>query len=427
MVLEVALESIFAVVDVFFVSKLGAAAVAAVGLTESMLAITYAMAMGTAIAVTAVVARRWGEGDREGAGRASAQAVLIGLTMALVLGVTGVIFAEDLLRLMGADDQVVEIGLGFTRIMLGGEVTVILLFLVNGAFRGAGDAAIAMRVLWIANAVNIVLCPVLIFGLGPFPELGVTGAALATTIGRGVGAVIALRTLFGTGHRLSVRPSWLRYDREITGSIVRLAGTASLQFLIGTASWIGLVRLMATFGSTVVAGYTIAIRLVVFAIMPAWGLSNAASTMVGQALGAAKPERANQSVRVAAWINAAFLGAFGVVMFAFAPAIVGWFGSDPDVAAVAGQGLRLLVLTFPLAGFGMVYTSAFNGAGDTWTPTWLNLAIFWGFSIPVAWLLARGLELGPNAAFATVATAYALTAFAGPAVWRRGRWRTRVV
>jgi putative MATE family efflux protein len=427
MVLEMALESVFAVVDVFFVSRLGAHAVTAVGLTESMLAIIYALAMGLSIAVTAVVARRWGERDRDGAAHAAAQALLLGVGVALVLGSLGVIFAEDLLRLMGAEPEVIAIGLGYTRIMLGGEATIILLFLLNAAFRGAGDPVIAMRVLWIANAINIVLDPALILGLGPFPELGVTGAAIATTIGRGVGVLIAFRALVRPGHRLTVTARHWRVDPAVIGGVLRLARTATLQFLIGTASWIGLVRLLATYGSVAVAGYTIAIRLVIFGILPSWGLSNAAATMVGQALGAGKPDRANRSVWVASRFNLVFLGTLGVIFVLFAPQIVSWFGSDAAVSEIAERALRIVSLGFPLYAFGMVLTQAFNGAGDTWTPTWLNLVVFWLFEIPLAWGLAKPLGMGPDGAFWAITLAFSVLAGASALVWHRGRWRTRVV
>jgi putative MATE family efflux protein len=427
MVLEMALESVFAVVDVFFVSRLGAAAVAAVGLTESLLAITYALAMGLSIAVTAVVARRWGEKDPDGAAHAAAQALLLGIAVALVIGVTGVIFAEDLLRLMGASDDVVAIGLGYTRIMLGGEVTIILLFLLNAAFRGVGNAAIAMRVLWIANAINIVLDPMLIFGIGPFPELGVTGAAVATTFGRAVGVLIALRVLLRPGHRLTVGRRHFAFDLEVIRTTLRLSGTATLQFLIGTASWIGLVRLVATFGSVAVAGYTIAMRLVIFGILPAWGLANAASTMVGQALGAKLPDRAEAAVKVAGKFNLLFLGGLGLVYLLLAPWVVGIFGSDTEVMLVAEHALRITALGFPLYALGMVLTQAFNGAGDTWTPTWLNFIVFWLWEIPLAWFLAIPMGMGEDGVFWAIVIAFSTMTLASWLMWRRGTWRETVV
>lgn len=427
MVLEMLLESVFALVDIYFVSHLGADAVTAVGLTEAMLAVIYAIAMGLAIAVTATVARRWGEKDPAAASHAAAQALLLGSGLAVVLSATGLILAEPLLRLMGASQQVVDVGLGYTRIMLGGEVTIILLFLLNAAFRGAGDPVIAMRVLWIANAINIILDPLLIRGIGPFPELGVTGAAVATTIGRGVGVLIALYAIVTPGHRLTVTRAHLRLDPKLILGMMRLWGTATLQFLVGTASWVGLVRLVATYGSSVVAGYTVAMRLVIFGLMPAWGLSNAAATMVGQALGARNPGRADASVWVTSRINLAFLGTLGGLFVIFAPDIVALFAAEVEVSEIAVRALRIVSLGFPLYAFGMVLSQAFNGAGDTWTPTWLNLAVFWTLEIPLAWFLARGLELGPDGAFWAITVAFSVLAGAAALVWRRGRWRTREV
>jgi len=427
MVLEMFLESVFALVDIYFVSHLGADAVTAVGLTEALLALVYALAMGLSIAVTAMVARRWGEKDHEGASHAAAQALMLGGGVAVVLGVTGFLFAEQLLRLMGASPDVVRIGIGYTRIMLGGEVTIILLFLLNAAFRGAGDPVIAMRVLWIANAINIVLDPLLIRGYGPFPEMGVTGAAVATTIGRGIGVLLAVRAIVTPGNRLLVTRRHFHWDPEVLGGVLKLARTATLQFLVGTASWIGLVRLLATYGSSAVAGYTVAIRLVIFGILPSWGLSNAAATMVGQALGARKPDRADTSVWVASRYNFVFLGTLGVLFLLFAPAIVGVFGEDPEVTHIATRALRIVALGFPLYAFGMVITQAFNGAGDTWTPTWLNLAVFWVFELPLAWVLARQVGLGPDGAFWAIMTAFSVLAGAAAVVWRLGRWRTQEV
>ena len=427
MVLEMSLESVFALVDIYFVSHLGADAVTAVGLTEAMLAVIYSLAMGLAIAVTATVARRWGEKDPEAASHAAAQGLLLGAGVALVLGTLGVMFAEPLLRLMGASPEVLALGLGYTRIMLGGEVTIILLFLLNAAFRGAGDPVIAMRVLWIANAINIVLDPLLIRGIGPFPEMGVTGAAVATTIGRGVGVLIALHAITTPGNRLTVTRRHLRFDMEVISGVLKLARTATLQFLIGTASWIGLVRLLATFGSTAVAGYTVAIRLVIFGILPSWGLSNAAATMVGQALGAKKPDRADAAVWVASKYNLLFLGTLGALFVAFAPWLVSWFGNDPAVIEVAARALRIVALGFPLYAFGMVLTQAFNGAGDTWTPTWLNFVVFWLFEIPLAWLLAKPLGFGIDGAFWAITVAFSALAGASWLVWRRGKWREAAV
>ena len=427
MVVEMAMESIFAVTDIFFVSKLGAAAVASVGLTESLLAIVYALALGLGTAVTAIVARRIGEKDPDGAAHAAAQGVLLGVIVAIVLGSLGSIFAPQLLALLGATPAVLTQGTGFARVMLGGEASVILLFLLNAAFRGAGDAAIAMRVLLISNAINIVLGPCLIFGVGPFPALGVTGAAIATTIGRGTGALIAFLTLVRGNHRLAVGVRHFRPDGSQMRALVRLAGAATFQFIIGTASWIGLVRIISLFGSVELAGYTVAIRLLIFALLPAWGLANAAATLVGQNLGAGKPERAEQSVWTACKYNLAFLTALGVIFVALAPTLTGFFGHDAEVSRVAARALRIMSIGFPCYAYGMVVMQAFNGAGDTWTPTWLNFLIFWCWEIPLAWLLAKPLGWGATGGFVAIPIAFSTMAVVGAVLFRRGRWQVQRV
>ncbi len=427
MVLEMVLESVFAVVDIFWVSRLGADAVAAVGLTESLLTLIYALAMGLGIGATALVARRIGERDPEGAARAAVQALALALVISAVLGTAGALLAPRLLALMGASPAVIEIGRGYATIMLGGEAAIIVLFVVNAVFRGAGDAAIAMRVLWLANALNILLGPLFIFGVGPFPELGVTGAAVATTAGRSIGALYAVSRLFRRGSRVPVGRRHLSLDLGVMRQILRLAGSASLQTIVGMASWIGLVRILATYGSAALAGYTIAIRVVIFALLPSWGLSNAAATMVGQALGARKPERAEESVWRAGRYNAVFLTIVGVIFFAGARIIVRAFTSDPAVTDYAVDCLRIVGVGFPLYAYGMVLTQSFNGAGDTWTPTWLNLLCFWLFEIPLAWALAGPLGLGPTGVFWAIMAAFSALALASAAVFRRGRWKTRVV
>jgi len=434
MVLEMAMESVFAVTDIYFVSHLGAAAVATVGLTESLLAVVYALAMGLAIGATAVVARRVGEKDPEGAAHAAAQSVVLGAGVAAVLGAVGATFAPELLRLMGASDEVLRVGVDFTRIMLGGEASIILLFIVNAIFRGAGDAAIAMRTLWMANAINIVLGPLLVFGVGPLPELGVTGAAVGTTIGRATGAGYALwrltrpqpRTETGAV-RVRVAARHFRPDRAALRSLIRLSTSATLQSLIGSASWVGLVRIIATFGSAALAGYTIAIRVVVFAILPAWGLSNAAATLVGQALGAKDPERAERAVWRTAHYNAGFMGTLGLLFVLAAGPIVSIFTHDPAVAPLAERALRIVASGFLLYAYGMVLTAAFNGAGDTRTPTWLNFAVFWLFEIPFAWALAGPLGWGPDGVFVAIAVAFSALALVSGALFRRGRWKTQRV
>lgn len=427
MVLEMAMESVFAVVDIFFVSRLGANAVAAVGLTESLLTIVYALAMGLGIGATALVARRIGEKDAEGAAHAAVQAILLAIGISIVLGTAGSLLATRLLALMGASPEVIGMGTGYARIMLGGEAAIIVLFVVNAIFRGAGDAAIAMRVLWLANLINIVLAPCLIFGLGPFPRLGVTGAAVATTTGRSIGALFALWRLGRPDGRIPVGRRHLRLDLPVMGQIVRLAGSATVQMLIGTASWTGLARILAVFGSPVLAGYTVAMRVVVFAILPSYGMSNAAATMVGQALGAGKPERAEQAVWKACLFNLAFLGFVGALFVMLAGPIVRLFSTDPEVVRHGAMALRVVALGFPLYAFGMVLTQAFNGAGDTWTPTWINLAVFWAFEIPLAYLLAHTLGFGPTGVFWAITLSFSLLAVVSGLIFRRGKWKAKVV
>jgi putative MATE family efflux protein len=328
---------------------------------------------------------------------------------------------------MGASPEVIRTGTGYARVMLGGEAAIIILFVVNAIFRGAGDAAIAMRVLWLANLINIVLGPCFIFGLGPFPRLGVTGAAVATTIGRSTGAAFAIWRLTRPDGRLPVARRHLRPDLGVMGRILRLSGTATLQMLIGTASWIGMARIVATFGSPVLAGYTVGMRVVVFALLPSFGLSNAAATMVGQGLGAKKPERAEAAVWKACAYNLVFLGVVGLMFVALAGPIIRVFSTDPEVVRHGSTALRVIAAGFPLYAYGMVLTQAFNGAGDTWTPTWVNLAVFWVFEIPLAYVLAVPLGMGPLGAFLAITAAFSTLAVVSGLLFRRGTWKTKVV
>ena len=427
MVLEMVMESLFAVSDVYFVSRLGAAAVATVGLTESLMIIVYTIAMGLAISAAAVVARRIGEHDPEAAASAAAQAIILGVVVSGSISLFGAIFAPELLQFMGAGDDVIAKGATFARVMLGGSFTAFLLFIINSTLRGAGDAAVALRVLILANTINIVLGPLLIFGVGPFPTLGVTGAAVATTIGRGVGVLFALsRLMRGSGH-LEVRTRHLRIHWETLRRLVSMSGNGTFQVLVGSLNWIVLVRLMASFGSVAMAGYTIAIRLVIFALLPAWGLSNAAATMVGQSLGAKNPDRAEKSVWIAARYNVAFLGVMALLLIVAAPRLIGQFTTDPKVAEVAVFGLRSIALGFPAFAFGMVLTQSFNGAGDTRTPTLINIGVFWLFETPVAWVMSKHSPMGWHAIFVSVLLAYSALAAVSALLFRRGRWRTRVV
>ena len=427
MVLELAGESVFAVADAFFVSRLGAAPLATVGLTESLLALVYSIAIGLSMATTALVARRWGEGRKQDAGRAAAQAILVGVGISLVLGLAGALAAPSLLRLMGAEPEVVAVGASYTRIMLGGMVTIMLLFLINAAFRGAGDASIAMRSLWLANAVNLILDPCLIFGLGPFPELGLTGAAVATNIGRGTGVVFQLWMLSRKGGRLESRGADFRPDMPVIRNLMRVSWGGIGQYLVATASWIGLIRILAVFGSSILAGYVIAVRVIVFALLPAWGLSNAAATLVGQNLGAGQPDRAERSVWITGWYNMAFLGGVAIVFLTMARHIVGIFTSDPALVPNAVNCFRIISYGYVFYAWEMVMVQAFNGAGDTWTPTRVNFGCFWLFQLPVAWLLARTLGLGPNGVYWAVALSYSLAAVVAIVLFKRGRWKSTIV
>jgi len=427
MVLEMGMESIFAVVDVFWVSRLGPDAVATVGLTESILTLVYTAAMGLSIGVAATVARRIGEKRPDAAAETAVQGIAMGLVVAAFVAVLGVSLAPHLLGVMGATPAVVRIGSGYTRMMLGGSATVLLIFLINAIFRGAGDAAIAMRVLWLANAINILLGPCLIFGLGPFPKMGVTGAALATTIGRGTGVLYQIYRLTRGDARVAVRRIHLALKPAIMASLIRLSGSGTFQVLVGTASYIGLVRIVSTFGSAALAGYTIAIRLVIFCLLPSWGLSNAAATMVGQSLGAGKPERAERAVWIASGYNMAVLGSVGVLFIILANPIVGLFTHDPTAAPTGALALRTMSFGFLFYALGMVLTSAFNGAGDTWTPTWINLACFWAFEIPLAYVLARVAGVGPFGVFLAITVGYSSFAVVSAVLFRRGRWKLRQV
>ncbi len=426
MVLELVLESVFAVVDVFFVSRLGADAVATVGLTEAMMTLIYSVAMGLGMGATATVARRMGEKDPEGAAIAAVQAIALGLLVAVPVGLVGFSFARPILALMGATPDVLAHS-SFTAILFGFNGVIMMLFLINAVFRGAGDAAIAMRVLWIANAINICLDPCFIFGLGPFPRLGVTGAAVATTTGRSLGVLVQLYFLSRSDGRIVVRRRHLRLDPTVMLNMLRLSGSAVFQILISTTSYIGVMRIMASFGSVSVAASTIVIRIIIFVVLPSWGLSNAAATLVGQNLGAGQPERAEASAWRACWFNVAVLGVLGVLFVAFADVVVGWFTHDPEVAPIATLGLRIISGGFPFYAAGYVLTQSFNGAGDTWTPTLINLGCFWLFEIPLAYALGRSLGYGPAGIFWAMAIAFSVMSVVSAWRFRRGTWKlTRV-
>ncbi|HVX93613.1 MAG TPA: MATE family efflux transporter [Polyangia bacterium] len=424
MVLEMVMESIFAISDIFWVSKLGADAVAVGVSTESLMTIVYTLAMGLATGTVAMVARRSGAKDADGAARAAVQGIILGVVVSAVIGVLGVVAGTRLLALAGAPPTSVAIGGPYARVMLGGSVTVLLLFVINSALRGVGDASLAMRTLWLANGINIVLGPCLIFGWGPFPRLGVTGAAVATTIGRGVGVLYQLRVLARGRGRLLVRRAHLVSDAATQRTIVRLSASGTFQTFIGMASWVPLNWVVARFGANVLAGYGIAFRVVMFALLPAWGLGNAAATLVGQNLGARHPERAERAVWRAALYNFVFLGSIGVVLVVFASEIVRLFSRDAEIVASGGSCLRIVAAGFLFYAYGMVVTQAFNGAGDTRTPMVINVISFWAWEIPAAYLLSGPVGLGPTGVFVSIATAFSLSAVLGVALFRRGRWKS---
>jgi len=426
MILEMAMESLFGILDVFWVGKLGPDAVAAVGITEALLTLVFAMALGLSMSTTAMVARRIGEKDSEAAAVTAVQAIALGLLAALPTLVAGLIWPKELLRLMGASPSVVSAGWGYTAWILGGNATILLLFLINAIFRGAGDASVAMRSLWVANAVNLVLDPCLIFGLGPFPEMGITGAAVGTTVGRAVGVVYQLYQL-RHGGRVTVEARHLRLDWEVMGRLSKVSVGGIVQFLIATASWLGLVRLLTPFGSAALAGYTIALRIIVVAILPSWGMCNAAATLVGQNLGAGKPERAERSVWLTGLYNMVFLCAVAVLFIAYANQLVGIFTADPEVRALGGECLRIVSYGYGFYAWGMVTVQAFNGAGDTTTPTWINVFCYWLFQIPLAWALSRPLGFGSTGVYYAITVAESVIALVGIYFFRKGRWKERVV
>ena len=424
MILEMVMESLFAVVDVFFVAKIGTEAIATVGLTESVLTLVYAVAIGLSTAATALVSRRVGEENHREAGFVVGQVILVSIALALLMGVPGFLFAEDILRLMGGDERLIVNGAGFTRMLFASSPAIMLLYTLSGCLRGAGDASVAMRSLWLANGVNIVLCPVFIFGLGPFPELGVMGSAVATTTGRTIGVLYQLYALTRPKGAIQVLRSDMMPDAALIRNLLSLAIGGTSQFLVGSASWIFLTRILSTYGSDVVAGYTIAIRIIIFTILPSWGLANAAATLVGQNLGAGQPERAETSAWRAAFCNMLFLATVGVGFFLGATPIVGLFDNNGRVVEIAVQCLRVFCLGYLFMAYGMVLTQALNGAGDTRTPTLINIVCFWMVEIPLAYTLAHLLNWGPPGVFWSVAISETLLAAIAVWVFRRGRWKT---
>lgn len=427
MMLEMSMEAVFAVVDIAFVSRLGTDAIAAVGLTEALITVLYAIAIGLGMGVTAMVSRRIGARDPVAAAYVVGQAIWVGAALAAVIGIVGAMNAENLLRMMGASESVISTGSGFTAVLLGGNASILYLFLLNAAFRGAGDAPVALRSLTLANALNIALDPCFIFGLGPFPELGVTGAAVATTIGRGVGVLYLAWYLFGGKGRLQFQWHNLAISPDLISRMIRISIGGIGQFLIATSSWIAVIRIIALYGSAPVAAYTIAIRLVEFVFLPAWGLGNAAATLVGQNLGAGRPERAEAAVWSASRYNVIFMTALGLIFFVFAPQIVALFSADPEILRYGTNCLRILGIGYPMYAVGMIVVQSLNGAGDTRTPSIMNLIVFWLTQIPLAYWLATSIGFGPNGVFWAIVLSESLLTVLAVLFFRRGTWRLQEV
>lgn len=426
-VLEMIMESIFVIVDIYFVSRLGANAVATVGITESMVTIIYAISIGLGTATTSLVSRRIGEKNPDAASIAAFQAILTGVIISVIIGIPGAIFSKELLGLMGASPQIVESMSGYTRIMLGGNIVIMMLFIINASFRSAGDAAIAMKVLWIGNIINLILDPCFIFGLGPFPKLGVTGAAVATNIGRGTAVLFQFYLLFFGNKRIRLSGKHLVVNFKIMAKLLRLSLGSIGQNLIGTTSWIALVRIISIFGSEVVAGYTIAIRIIGFTLLPSWGISNAASTLVGQNLGAKKPDRAERAVWVTGWVNMILLGLIGLILFIFPGTFIGAFINNENVIHAGVPGLRIISIGYVAYGLGMVLVNSFNGAGDTSTPLKINMFAFWIIEIPLAWLLAIKAGFDEEGVYIAIVIAESIMTLIAWLVFRRGKWKLKIV
>ena len=426
-VLEMVMESIFVIVDIYFVSKLGANAVATVGITESMVTIIYAIAIGLGTATTSMVSRRVGEKNHDAASVAAFQAILTGMIVSICIGLPGAFFAKRLLGFMGASKPIIDSMSGYTTIMLGGNMVIMMLFIINAIFRSAGDAAVAMKVLWIGNIINIILDPCLIFGLGPFPHLGVTGAAVATNIGRGTAVIIQFYLLFNGKKRIKLMTKHLKVNFRIMTKLLKLSFGSIGQNLIGTSSWIALVRIISLFGSEVVAGYTIAMRIIGFTLLPSWGISNAASTLVGQNLGAKKPDRAERSVWITGWVNMILLGIIGLILVLFPETFIRFFINDENVIISGVLGLRIVSIGFIAYGLGMVLVNSFNGAGDTSTPLKINIFAFWLIEIPLAWLLAIKAGFNEKGVFIAIVVAESLMTFIALIVFRRGKWKLKEV
>lgn len=423
MILEMMMESVFAVVDIYFVSKVSVNAVATIGLTESVITLVYAVAIGLSMAATAVVARRVGEKDLQGASQAAVQAIFLGIAVAVAVSIVGFIYPKEILGLMGAESDLIEEGYGYTKVLLGGNVTIMLLFLINAIFRGAGDASVAMWTLVLSNGLNIILDPIFIFGLGPIPAYGVQGAAIATTIGRGTAVVFQLVILFYGWSRIKITLKDLFLRAKVMFNLIKVSLGGIGQFLIGTSSWIFLMRIMSEFGSEVLAGYTIAIRVMMFTLMPAWGMSNAAATLVGQNLGARKPQRAEDSVWKTGKYTAIFMAVVSLAYLLFAKTIIGWFTNEAEVIKQGALCLQIIAAGYIFYAYGMVVIQSFNGSGDTRTPTYINFICFWLFQLPFAYLAAITFDLGPTGVFWAITLAEVLIALIGIVWFRKGKWK----
>jgi len=425
MIIEMFGEGIFAIVDAYFVSQISKDAFAGVILTETVATLIYSIAIGISIAATAMVSRRIGEKNPEAAARAATQSIIIAMVISVLISITGIFFAEDILRAMGAEESVIEIGTPYTQILLGSNIVIMLLFILNGIFRGSGDATMAMRSLWIANIINIVLDPLLIFGIGPFPELGVTGAAVATTIGRSIGVAFQLYILFNGKRIIQLAAAYFKPDKAIIKKMLDIAATGTGQYLIASASWIFMMELVSSeYGTDAVNGYGLAVRIIIFTILPAWGIANAGATMMGQNLGAKRPDRAEEAIWKAAFYNAAFLFTISIFYFLMAEELITIFNDEPEVVRIGAQGLQIFAAGYVFFGFGMVVNQAFGGAGDTRTPTIINLVAFWLCQIPLAYFLTQQANWGIGGVYWAVVISELLLAIIAVLIFRRGKWKT---
>ncbi|ROL59139.1 MATE family efflux transporter [Bacteroidetes/Chlorobi group bacterium ChocPot_Mid] len=427
MILEMAMESIFAIADIYFVSKISPEAVATVGLTESLMTIVYSISFGLSVAASAIISRRIGENNKEKASKTAVQAIFSGVFVSIIIGLPGLLFASEILRFIGASENVIFNYSGYASIMFGSNIVITLLFIINGIFRSAGDPAISMRVLWVSNVINIILDPILIFGWWIFPQMGIEGAATATAIGRGVGVIYQFYILFKRKSRINLNLKMFKLDFEIIKKIFRLSVGSIGQNIISTSSWIGLMAILATFGSLSVAGYTIAIRIIIFSLLPSWGISNAAGTLVGQNLGAEQPDRAEKSVWITGKYNLIVLGIIGIIYILIPDFWISLLTSDKEVIQKGAEALRIVSYGFLAYGYGMVVLHAFNGAGDTTTPTKINIICFWFVEIPLAYLLSKILNFGEQGVFYSIVIAETCLTIISIIIFKKGKWKIKIV